>query len=177
MHSTTLESGVLDDPGLREELARLSESGLAVGITVSGPRQRETIERALEVGGFDTVQATWNLLERSAAPALAASRAAGLGVIVKEALANGLLTDRGGVRPLLDSAAARDVAPDAVALAAALAQPWADVVLCGAATVEQLESTLAAEGVDYDGQLAAELAGLTEDRQAYWETRAELAWN
>jgi aryl-alcohol dehydrogenase-like predicted oxidoreductase len=43
---------------------------------------------------FDAVQATWNLLEPSAGPALAEAHAAGLGVIVKEALANGRLTDR-----------------------------------------------------------------------------------
>src|SRR2546421_8755447 len=43
----------------RSELTRLRETGLAVGLTVTGPHQRETIERALEVGIFDTVQATW----------------------------------------------------------------------------------------------------------------------
>ena len=40
------------------------------GLTVTGPRQSETIERALAVGLFDTVEATWNLLERSATRAL-----------------------------------------------------------------------------------------------------------
>ena len=43
---------------------------------------------------FDGVQATWNLLERSAGPALAEAHAAGLGVVLKEALANGRLTAR-----------------------------------------------------------------------------------
>ena len=33
-----------------------------------GRNQEQTIERALEVGGFDCVQATWNLLERRPAP-------------------------------------------------------------------------------------------------------------
>ena len=47
--------------------------------------------RALEVGGFDCVQATWNVLEPSAGPALAAAHDAGLGVIIKEAVANGRL--------------------------------------------------------------------------------------
>ena len=40
------------------------------------------------------MQATWNLLEPSAGPALAEARAAGMGVIIKEALANGRLTSR-----------------------------------------------------------------------------------
>ena len=50
---------------------------------MTGPTQPETIERALEVGGFDAVQATWNLLERAAGSALAEAHAAGVGVIVK----------------------------------------------------------------------------------------------
>ncbi len=80
IHSATRESGVLGDRAVLDELAHIRETGLAIGLTVTGPSQRETIERALEVGIFDTVQATWNLLERSAGPALAAAHAAGLGV-------------------------------------------------------------------------------------------------
>jgi aryl-alcohol dehydrogenase-like predicted oxidoreductase len=168
---------VLDDRALLDELARLREAGLRIGLTVTGPNQRETIERALEVGGFDAVQATWNLHERSAAPALAEADAAGLSVIVKEALANGRLTARGGDARLLAAAEKRGVSPDALALAASLAQPWTDVVLSGAATVAQLESNLAAQGLAYDEELAQELEALTEDREPYWETRARLSWN
>ncbi len=95
---------MLDDRELLEELAQLRSTGVLIGLTTSGARQRETIERALEVGGFDSVQATWNLLERSAGPALAAAHEAGLGVIVKEALANGRLTERGDVPELSEAA-------------------------------------------------------------------------
>ncbi|HZE06819.1 MAG TPA: aldo/keto reductase, partial [Solirubrobacteraceae bacterium] len=66
IHSATIESGVLDDAAVLEELARLRSEGLLIGLTVTGPGQAETIERALDIGGFDAVQATWNLLERSA---------------------------------------------------------------------------------------------------------------
>lgn len=158
IHSATLESGVLDDPAVRDELARLRETGLRIGFTVTGPGQHETIEHTLEVGGFDTVQATWNLLERSAGPALQDAHEAGLGVIVKEALANGRLLEH---------------VPDAVALAAVLAQPWTDVVLSGAATVEQLESNLRALETEYDGSHD----DLVEDPGTYWSTRAALPWN
>lgn len=94
IHSATLESGVLTDRAVLEELARMRQSGLRIGLTLSGPEQAETLGRALEIkiAGdrlFDCVQATWNLLEPSTGPALQAARAAGMGVIVKEALANG----------------------------------------------------------------------------------------
>jgi aryl-alcohol dehydrogenase-like predicted oxidoreductase len=178
IHSATLESGVLDDAEVREELARLREEGVRVGFTATGPRQAATIEHALEVGGFDAVQATWNLHERSATAALAAAHEAGLGVIVKEALANGRLTARGEVDGRLTAAAReRGTTPDALALAAVLAQPWADVVLSGAATVDTLRSNLAALDVTWDARAEEELAPLEEPPEEYWERRSELAWN
>lgn len=177
IHSATLDSGVLDDPAVLEELARLRTSGLSIGLTVTGPGQALTIERALEVGGFDTVQATWNLLERSAGPALAAAHAAGLGVIVKEALANGRLTGRGAIPELVDAARSAESTPDALALAVVLAQPWADVVLSGAATVDQLHSNVAALEFAVDPKSLERLDWIREDPVSYWQTRAELPWN
>ena len=177
IHSATLESGVLDDPAVRDELARLRAGGLVIGFTVTGPRQRETIERALEVGGFDAVQATWNLLERSAGPALAAAAAAGVGVIVKEAVANGRLTTRGHVPAVDDAARELGVTPDALAIAAVLAQPWVDVVLSGASTPAMLASNLASLGVIVGEPLLERLGAVTEDPESYWGTRAALPWN
>ena len=177
IHSATLESGVLDDREVLDELGRLRGEGLAIGLSVTGPEQADTIRRALDVGGFDTVQATWNLLERSAGPALAEARAAGLGVLVKEVLANGRLTPRGGDSLLTKVAAKRGTTPDALAFAAVLAQPWSDVALSGATTVEQLRANLATLDVDYSDELDRRLAPLTEEPDRYWSTRAALPWN
>jgi aryl-alcohol dehydrogenase-like predicted oxidoreductase len=177
IHSATLESGVLEDREVLDELERLRRNGLAIGVSVTGDRQAETIRRALEVEVFDTVQATWNLLERSAGAALAEAHDAGLGVIVKEVLANGRLTARGGDSLLAQIAAERGTNPDALAFAAAIAQPWADVVLSGATTVEQLRSNLAALDVGYDEELDRRLAPLVEEPGQYWSTRAALPWN
>jgi aryl-alcohol dehydrogenase-like predicted oxidoreductase len=176
IHSATVESGVLHDPAVRQELATLRAGGIRIGLTVTGTGQAATIERALAVGGFDAVQATWNLHERAAERALARAHEAGLRVYVKEALANGRLTARGAAGALAAAARERSTTEDAIALAAALAQPWADVVLSGAATVEQLESNLAARTLTWDADLERRLAGLVEQPAAYWAARAELPW-
>src|SRR4029077_17790337 len=121
-----------------EELAQLRDGGWRIGLTLTGPNQAEVLRRALDVtvAGrrvFDAVQATWNLLEPSAGPALQAAHDAGMGGIVKEALANGRLTSRNQdaafaeKRRKLEAEANRlATTTDALALAAALAQPWAD---------------------------------------------------
>jgi aryl-alcohol dehydrogenase-like predicted oxidoreductase len=177
IHSATRESGVLEDRAVLGELARLRASGVSIGLTVTGPGQAETIERALEVGGFDTVQATWNLLERSAGSALSAAHAAGMGVIVKEPLANGRLTARGDVAELAEAASDAGSTPDALALAVVLAQPWADVVLSGAASVEELESNVAALTLQLDPQLVERLDAIDQDSPSYWQMRAGQPWN
>jgi aryl-alcohol dehydrogenase-like predicted oxidoreductase len=189
IHSATLESGVLEDRAVLDELARLRGVGCKIGLTVTGPRQGETVRRALSVVAagerlFDCVQATWNLLEPSVGPALEEARSAGLGVIVKEALANGRLTARNddpafaAKRRRLEEMAARlGTGVDALALAAVLARPWADVALSGAATPEQLGSNLAALSVAWDRQADEMAHGLAESPEVYWDTRARLPWN
>jgi aryl-alcohol dehydrogenase-like predicted oxidoreductase len=174
IHSATLESGVLEDAEVLGELASLRATGVAIGLTVTGPRQADTIERAVATRAFDAVQATWNLHERSAGGALARAHDAGMAVIVKEAVANGRLTDRAAPPALAAAAREHGVGADAVAIAAALAQPWADLVLSGAATTAMLESNLAALRIAVEPDL---LAVLAEPADAYWSARSELAWN
>ena len=183
VHSATLESGVLDDRELLAALAAWRAStGVAIGLSVSGVGQGETIERALETGLFDSVQATWNLLEPSAAPALAAAHGAGLKVLVKEAVANGRLTQRGSGRAveLLKREANRhgpQVGIDAVALAAALAQPWADMVLSGASTVPMLRSNLVALDLELAPEVLEHFRELALAPHEYWQQRSSLNWN
>jgi aryl-alcohol dehydrogenase-like predicted oxidoreductase len=185
IHSATLESGVLEDRQVLDELLRLREEGLVIGLSTSGPRQTETIRRALEVdvagsNPFGAIQATWNLLETSAGPALAEAHEAGWGVLVKEAMANGRLGPRGEGphRAVVDAAAARyGVGPDAMAIAAALAQPWAGVVLSGAVTSDQLRSNAMALGVVLREEDTAALGALTEPPDEYWTRRSSLPWS
>jgi aryl-alcohol dehydrogenase-like predicted oxidoreductase len=176
IHSATIESGVLEDADVLGDLATLRETGVAIGLTATGAEQAATIDAAIATGAFDAVQATWNLHERSAGDALARADAAGMRVIVKEAVANGRLTERAAPPELAAAARERKVGADAIALAVALAQPWADVVLSGASTPEMLESNLEALTVSVDDALQDRLAGLAEPAEAYWERRSQLAW-
>lgn len=180
IHSATLETGVLDDAAVLSRLAELAGSGVRVGLSTSGPGQAETLRRALavRVGGvnpFSVVQATWNVLEPSAGAALAEAHAAGWTVVVKEALANGRLTERGRLSPALRDAARTDgTTPDALALAAVLAQPWADVVLSGASTQAQLRSNLGALALPLEADAFRDVSQAPE---TYWRERSALPWN
>jgi aryl-alcohol dehydrogenase-like predicted oxidoreductase len=189
IHSATLDSGVLERRDVLEELARLRDDGLTIGLTVSGPRQAETLWQAMEKREdnrpiFGAVQATWNLLEVSAGPALRDAHQAGMGIIVKEALANGRLTPRNDEpefqkkREMLERVAANyETTIDAIALAAILKQPWVDVVLSGAATVDHIGSNVKALDINISGETLEELNSIVESPTDYWSTRSQLAWN
>lgn len=175
IHSVTPDSPALTDTGLLERLRQLVDTGVRVGISTSGPAQRHVIDRALTIPGspFTVLQATWNVLEQSAAPALHRVHAQGWLVVVKEALANGRLTDRGPMEHAIRLALRDHQTTDAYAIGAALAQPWADVVLSGAVTAQQLQANLAAR---VPRTLAQDLSALTLESGEYWTGRASLTW-
>ena len=98
---------------------------------------------------------------RCSAPARKAARPAPdrLGVIVKEALANGRLAER-----------------DDMAIAIALRQPWADVVLSGAVTAGQLHSNLRALEITPSDHEIESLRRSAERPERYWSMRAARPW-
>lgn len=189
VHSATLSSGILTNNTALDRLAELRDSGLTVGLSLSGTRQSETLEAALTVqrGGeavFGSVQATLNVLEDSVGPMLSAARNEGWVIIIKEAVANGRLTPRNydpafeeSRRVLEGIADAHGAGIDAVALAAVLARPYVDVVLSGAATSSQLESNVKALDIALSDTELNQLEALRETPQVYWSKRSGLAWN
>ncbi|MDQ0381764.1 aryl-alcohol dehydrogenase-like predicted oxidoreductase [Amycolatopsis thermophila] len=180
VHSLTADSPLFTDEALQRALAALSDDGVRVGFSTSGPAQGDTIRRAfeLEVAGrpvFSAVQSTWNVLEPSAGPALAEAHAAGNVVLVKETLANGrLVVDPPAAITRL--AHRFGVGADAIAVAAVLAQPWADTVLVGPSSPQQLTANLAATTVDLPRAELAALAALAEEPERYWARRSSLQW-
>jgi aryl-alcohol dehydrogenase-like predicted oxidoreductase len=198
IHSVTAESKTLEDDALINSIARLRERGIRTGLTVSGTGQDVAIRRSLEVRRdgkrvFDSVQATWNLLERGAESALEDAHAAGMKVVVKESLANGRLTSGkreegsgtrredevlfpslGRIRELAES---RGTTIEMLALGAALSRPWADFVLTGAATVGQVQSNVAALGLALDPELEENLRSVSVNSTEYWRARSSFKWN
>ncbi|MEV5914708.1 aldo/keto reductase [Streptomyces chartreusis] len=182
IHSVTPDSPALTDKDLHARLAEAAAAGLTVGFSTSGPAQADAIRAALAVTVdgeplFRTVQSTYNALETSAGPALAEAHDAGLTVIVKEGMANGRLADPYAPDALKAVAEEVSLGCDAVALALILREPWAGVVLSGAATTVQLVSNLHAAAVDLDEAQLERLAGLVEEPGAYWERRGQLPWH
>jgi aryl-alcohol dehydrogenase-like predicted oxidoreductase len=184
VHSLTAESGLLDDPALLAALTRLRAGGVFIGVSTSGPGQADALRRALAatVDGeplFSVAQVTWNLLEPSVGAAAGEAAAAGWTILIKEAMPTGRLAPSGdqagppaALAALAALADARNVTTDAIALAAALANPWASVVLSGAVTEQQLQDNLMALTV---GDLPR--FDLTEPPGAYWATRAARPWH
>jgi aryl-alcohol dehydrogenase-like predicted oxidoreductase len=191
IHSVTAESKTLDDDALIDAIARLRQRGISAGLSVSGAGQDVAIRRAIEVRRdgervFDSVQATWNLLERGAESALADAHDAGVSVVVKETLANGRLTHENlsddrvfspRIARIRELAESRGTTVEMLALSAALARPWADVVLTGAATVGQIQSSIDAIELPYDAEIEEQLRSLAIAPGDYWRTRSAFSWN
>ncbi len=189
IHSATQESGVLENKAVLDRLWELRNNGVIVGLSLSGATQGETLEKAMQVMRdghclFQSVQATWNILEPSVGEQLQQAASLGFGIIVKEALANGRLTTRNSSDTFKDKllllerlAEKHGVGIDAISIAYALRQPWVSTVLSGAATVEHLQSNLKAINVKLDNDDLAALGSLKESPDTYWETRSNLPWN
>jgi aryl-alcohol dehydrogenase-like predicted oxidoreductase len=190
IHSVTAESKTLEDKPLIDAIARLRDKGMRAGLSVSGAGQAIAIRRSLEVRRdgervFDSVQATWNLLERGAESALQDAHDAGMKVVVKESLANGRLSGKGendealfpSLAKIRELAESRGTSIETLALAAALARPWADIVLTGAATVSQINSNFDALDLPYDDALDDQLRSAAVASAEYWRSRSSFRWN
>ncbi len=184
VHSLTEDSGLLSDDALLGALAGLRADGVRIGLSTSGPRQADTLRRAMAVtvSGdplFSVAQVTWNLLEPTVQTAAAEAARAGWAVLVKEAVANGRLAPGGDAAgpgsPLAAAAATAGVTPDAVAIAAALAQPWVTVVLSGAVSPAQLDANLAALSLAEPASQLTET--MAESPARYWAERSARPWS
>ena len=176
IHSVTPESPALRDVPLLDRLRELAAAGVRVGISTSGPSQAQVISAAMAVPDcpFRAVQATWNLLEQSAAGALQQAHAAKWLVVVKEVLANGRLTDPGAPAPVRDFARSINHGVTDLAIGAALEQSWADIVLTGAVTPQQIETNTS---ISIPSPISGTIGTLAMSPTNYWQLRSKLRWS
>jgi len=187
IHSATLDSEVLENREVLEQLAYYKEQGIKIGLSTSGTGQAETIAKAFTIvldnqPLFDSYQVTFNIFETSAMEILQLASQAGRFIIIKEGVANGRLTPRGDDHrdkntELSQLAKSLNTTVDALALAFIRHQPWVDSVLSGVATTEHLYSNLQALTLSLNSEQLKELTQFTEDKESYWQTRSSLAWN
>lgn len=173
VHSITPDSPALADAALLDDLRRLADTGVRVGLSTSGPHQAAVLDRARELDRtpFTAVQATWNLIEGSVGPALVRAHDDGWTVVVKEVLANGELA--AGPAEVAAAAATAGVPADAFAIGAARTQRGVDIVLSGASTVAQLRRGAHAAPLVVGDDERARWAVVPE---LYWRRRSERAW-
>ena len=186
IHSATFESGVLENSAVLDRLGEIKAEGYAIGLSVSGEAQPAIIESALNVKMegkplFDSVQATYNVLEQSCEEALKKAYDLGVATIIKEGVANGRLTARNSTahyfQNLENIAGKHNVGVDAVALAYLLSKPFVSMVLSGAATIDHLTSNLQAVEIELDMADILILTNLFVRPKEYWLERGKLAWN
>jgi aryl-alcohol dehydrogenase-like predicted oxidoreductase len=189
IHSATFESGVLENTAVLKRLAELKGEGVLIGLSTSGPKQSEVLAKAMEVridghALFDSVQATYNLLAKDVAEQLQEAHRSGMIVIIKEALANGRLTNRNTSqefaerkRRLQQLAQKHKVSLDSIALAFLFQSPFVSIVLSGATSIEQLNSNVKGTEIQLTEPELEELSKLRMPEMDYWNERAALAWN
>ena len=132
----------------------LRAAGVRIGLSATGPdRRRRSTARSRSAASTRSRRRGTCTSARPRARWRARARRRARGLRQGGAGERAAHRPRRAAAPLAAAARERDTTRDALALAAALAQPWADVVLSGAATVEQLESNLAARDVAWEGGL------------------------
>lgn len=190
IHSATFDSGVLTNQEVLNELFRIKkETGIKIGLSVSGPEQNSIVKTAAEkkVEGqllFDSFQVTYNILESTAHQTLKKILEQGKTVIVKEALANGRLFRHkdyphyGNLYHELESMAKHHkVGVDAIALRYIMDYLGPTLVLSGVSNSTQLDENLKVNNFKLNRKEIQTLSEFSVDGQSYWNERKQLVWN
>jgi len=185
IHSVTPESNVLNDRNVLNELQNIKKSGIEIGISTSGPSQAETIKKLLEINKvenlFTFIQCTINILEQSCQQILIEASESKINVIAKEVFANGRLSAANKEFHQKEILILRNLALDLnlsledLSLIWAYKQKYINIVLTGAATVEQLQSNI--DAISKKDVILPNLSELGTSKESYWQSRKSLKWN
>ena len=185
IHSVTPESKVLNDRNVLNELQNIKKSGIEIGISTSGPSQAETIKKLLEINKvenlFTFIQCTINILEQSCQQILIEASESKINVIAKEVFANGRLSaankefHQKEILILKNLALDLNLSLEELSLIWAYQQKYINIVLTGAATVEQLQSNI--DAISKKDVILPNLLELGTSKESYWQSRKSLKWN
>jgi len=185
IHSVTPESNVLNDRNVLNELQNIKKSGIEIGISTSGPSQAETIKKLLEINKvenlFTFIQCTINILEQSCQQILIEASESKINIIAKEIFANGRLSaankefHQKEILILRNLALDLNLSLEELSLIWAYQQKYINIVLTGAATVEQLQSNI--DAISKKDVILPNLLELGTSKESYWQSRKSLKWN
>lgn len=185
IHSVTPESNVLNDRSVLNELQNIKKSGIEIGISTSGPSQAETIKKLLEINKvenlFTFIQCTINILEQSCQQILIEASESKINIIAKEIFANGRLSaankefHQKEILILRNLALDLNLSLEELSLIWAYQQKYINIVLTGAATVEQLQSNI--DAISKKDLTLPNLLELGTSKESYWQSRKSLKWN
>lgn len=190
IHSATLETGVLKNEAVLNQLAYLkNEFNIHIGVTTTGANQTEVIKQALDVTIddtqlFDVFQVTYNVLDQSLNAVKTDLNSQNKTIILKEALANGRLLKNYNFSHYSDLYAVLDqlsykyqVGLDAIALKFCEQTINNSLVLSGASTIEHLEANLKVESFKLLNTDIEKLKDFKIKPTNYWNERKQLNWN
>lgn len=187
IHSATLDTGVLENSEVLDELFRLKEKyGLQIGLSASGVQQEEVVKKAIgiERNGrplFTVFQVTYNILEQSLKELMIHN--SDKLFIIKEAMANGRLLLNKNFPQYKEMYAALEiisqkyrVGPDAIAMRFCAQTVPAEMILSGAGNTEQLTDNLQALDFKLTFDELQLLNSFKIDSALYWKERSALTW-
>jgi len=190
IHSATLETGVLENQEVLNQLAFLKkEYNLQIGLTTSGTNQVEVIQKGLNVlvDGkqlFDVFQVTYNFLEQSLLQIVDELLKQNKKIIIKEALANGRVfrnenyPDYQEMYTALENLSKKyNVGIDAIALKYCEQTISKSTVLSGASNKNQLKENLKLNDFSLTFDDIHLLNSFKTDAEHYWSERKNLEWN
>ena len=190
IHSATLETGVLKNKEVLEQLAFLKkEHNLKIGITTTGTNQVEVLKKALEilVDGepiFDLFQVTYNFLDQSLKEMLAELISQNKSIVVKEAMANGRIyrnekyPNYNEMYSILDNLSKKyNVGIDAISLKYCEQTITNSIVLSGASNTKQLKENLKMNSFSLSIDDIEILNSFKTAPESYWIERKKLQWN
>jgi aryl-alcohol dehydrogenase-like predicted oxidoreductase len=190
IHSATLETGVLENTEVLEQLAFLKrEHNLKIGLTTTGTNQVEVIKKALAVlvDGeqiFDLFQVTYNFLDQSVLAISKELISQNKSIVIKEALANGRVFRNKNyphynkMYALLENLAQKNkVGVDAISLKYCEQTIPKSVVLSGASNTSQLNENLKINSFSLSSDEIEILNSFKVTPEFYWSERKKLQWN